>query len=244
MTDGRVDVLFAVPVFQGVYPKAFHRFLAAMLHAGSQLHAKYAIAPMVPERTLLHSAMNQIAHTAVESGFDVLIFADDDCLPPIDALPRLLAHYEAGRPFVAGLGYMRGFPHTTTIGRYDPAGPSLFVDAMGTTKLAGFRWIDDVTDELADLVPADFCGFPIAMVTTDALRRMERPWFGTQTGSGECTHDVFFGDRAKAAGVPIVVDRTLDCDHLADGYLITTESRRLARAAFEHGLPLPQGTPA
>jgi hypothetical protein len=243
MTDGRVDVLFAVPVFQSVYPHPFQNFLALMLHAGAAVHDRYAIAPMVIPRTLLHSAMNHAAHTAIAHGFDVLLFADHDCEPPTDAIPRLLAHQAAGRPFVAGLGYMRGFPHTTTVGRYDPAGQTLFTDPdTGATKLSGFRWIDDVSDEPEDLVPADFCGFPIAMVTTAGLRRMERPWFGTATADGECTHDVFFGDRCKAAGVPIVVDRTIVCDHLADGYLITTESRRLARSAFKHGIR--QETPA
>lgn len=243
MTDGRTEVLLVVPVFQSVYPKPFRNFLAMALHAGAQLHERYSIVPGVLERTLLHSAMNQAAQEAITRGFDAMIFADDDCLPPMDAIPRLLRHYEAGRPFVAGLGYMRGFPHTTTIGRYDPAGPTLYVDPLsGATRVAGFRWIDDVSDEPDDLVPADFCGFPIAMVTTAALRAMERPWFGTATPIGECTHDVFFGDRAKAAGVPIVVDRTLDCDHLSDGYLISTVSRRLARDAFRHGIP--QETPA
>ncbi|HEV8208511.1 MAG TPA: hypothetical protein VGP77_00255 [Vicinamibacterales bacterium] len=238
-TDARTQVLFVMPVFQAVYPKPLENFLAMMLHAGMAVHEKYAIWPIVMERTPLHAAMNRAAADALTHGFDVLIFADDDCLPPIDAIPRLLAHYEAGHPFMAGLGYMRGFPHTTTIGRYDPAGPTLRFE-HGQPQLAGFRWIDDVADEPTDLIPADFCGFPIAMVTVAALRRMERPWFATATALGECTHDVFFGDRAKAAGVPIVVDRTMACGHLSDGYVITPHSRQLARTLQ----PLTDGVPA
>jgi hypothetical protein len=236
--DARTHVLLVMPVFQAVYPKPFENFLAMMLHAGMALHEKYAIWPVVVERTPVHTAMNRAAADAIAHGFDVLIFADDDCLPPIDAIPRLLAHYDAGHPFMAGLGYMRGFPHTTTIGRYDPAGPTLQFE-HGQPKLSGFTWVDDVTKEPADLVPADFCGVPIAMVSVAALKRMERPWFSTSTALGECTHDVFFGERAKAAGVPILVDRTMACGHLSDGYVITTHSRQIARTLQ----PLTEGAP-
>lgn len=236
--DPRTQVLFVLPVFQSVYPRPLETFLAMSLHAGAKLHERYSIVPHVPERTLLHTAMNRAAALAIEHGFDVMIFGDDDCLPPFDAIPRLLAHYEAGHPFVAGLGYMRTYPHTTTIGRYDPAGPTIHIDERtGQTKLAGFRWIENVDDEAADLVPADFCGFPIAMVRVDTLARLERPWFAHATPLGECTHDVFFGDRMRAAGVPIVVDRTIACGHLSDGFVITTESRRVARSVVERETP-------
>lgn len=226
--DARTQVLYVSPVFQSVAPAPFENFLAMMLHAGMAVHERFAIWPTVPARTLLHAAMNRAVADAIAHHFDVVIVADDDCLPPLDAIPRLLAHYDAGRPVVAGLGFMRGYPHTTTVGRYDPAGPTLYFKD-GTPTLAGFRWIDDVADEPTDLVPADFCGFPIAMFSVAALAKMERPWFGTATPIGECTHDVFFGDRARAAGVPIVVDRTLVCGHLSDAFVITPNSRALAR---------------
>lgn len=236
MSDTRTQVLLMLPVFQAMYPSAVEAFLRLTLHAAAHEHERYCITPWIVPRTLLHSAMNRAASDAITHKFDVLIFADDDCLPPPDALSRLLRHYEAGREFVAGLGFMRNFPHTTTVGRYDPAGPTLRMDEYGTTALAGFRWVDDVTDEPDDLVPCDFCGFPIAMVTVAALARMERPWFGTSTPLGECTHDVFFGTRAKLAGLPLAVDRTLVCDHLGEGLLITPTSRQLARVAVQEAL--------
>lgn len=236
MSDSRTQVLLMLPVFQSMYPQAVEAFLRLALNAGATEHARYCITPVIVPRTLLHAAMNRAASDAITHGFDVLIFADDDCLPPHDAVSRLLRHYEAGREFVAGLGFMRGFPHTTTVGRYDPAGPTLHVDDYGATKLAGFRWIDDVSDEPDDLVACDFCGFPIAMVSVKALARLERPWFGTATPLGECTHDVFFGDRARLGQLALAVDRTIVCDHLGDQTLITPASRQMARAAVRQAL--------
>ncbi len=94
---------------------------------------------------------------------------------------------------------------------------------------AGYEWIDDVSNE-PDLLPADFAGFPIALITTDALKRMKAPWFGTHIDGGECTHDVYFGTRAKDAGIQIWVDRTIACDHQLDAQFITATNRAFARS--------------
>lgn len=228
----RQRILFVIPVFQSVYPQPLERFMAMCLHAGAKEHERYEISPWIIPRTILHSAMNQAAAAAIDHGFEYLLFGDDDCLPPIDAIPRLLRHMEAGHEFVAGIGYMRQIPHTTTIGRYDPAGPTVHIDQYGAMRLAGFRWLDNVDDEPADLVPCDFCGFPIAMVSVAALKRFERPWFGTRTAVGDCTHDVFFGEQARAAGLSILVDRTIQCGHLSDGYVITDGVRRTVQHAL------------
>jgi hypothetical protein len=196
-------------------------------------HERYEFLVHVPARELLHSAMNRAAHMALAEGVDAIIMADDDCYPPFDAISKLLRHYEAGHPIVGGMGYMRGFPHTTTIGRYYPEGITIVQDETGAFKMRGFYWVDDVTHE-PDLVPADFCGFPIAIVSADALRQMERPWFGTHIDGGECTHDVYFGSRAKAAGLPIVVDKSIDCGHLLDAPIILGSTRAAARAMMTH----------
>lgn len=228
--DARKEFVFVVPVFQSVYAKPFANFLAMMLSAASREQANYRITPTVPERELLHSAMNRVALTTIQQGAAGLIVCDDDCLPPFHAISSLLRHYEAGHQIVCGMGYMRNYPFTTTIGRYFPEGITIARDPVSNdVRLAGFEWIDNVDHE-PDLLRADFCGFPIALITTDALKRMEMPWFGTSIDGADCTHDVFFGARAKAAGIPIMVDKTIDCDHLMDAQLICGTNRSFARS--------------
>jgi hypothetical protein len=235
----RPEFLLVVPVFSAVYPSAFANFLAMMLSAASREHTKYRFTPHVPERELLHSAMNRAAHLAIQENCAGLIMFDDDCYPPFDAISRLMRHYETGRDIVCGMGYMRGYPFTTTIGRYFPEGTCLTRDEVtGTMRLSGFEWVDDVSNE-PEVLQADFAGFPIAMVTTKALKAMEAPWFGTAIDGAECTHDVFFGSRAKAAKIPLHVDRTIDCGHLLNPQVLTSSNRAFARASAKAHMVTP-----
>ncbi len=227
----RQSILWTIPVFDSVKPQPFGAFLGQCLGAWRE-GTRYDIVPHVPARQLLHGAMNAAVDLAISHDFTYLLMSDDDCFPPFDAIPRLLRHMEAGADIVCGLGIMRGYPHTTTVGRYFPEGFSLVVDPKtGAHHVAGFEWLDAL-DELTngpELVPVDFCGFPIAIVRVDALKKIQAPWFGTEVNGGSCTHDVYFGHKAKLAGLQVYVDRTLKCHHLADAPVMTFENRQVAR---------------
>ena len=226
--ENRKRVLWVIPCFQSVYPRPLRTFLAMAINS-FVIQDEYQFGIMIPERQILHSAMNDACSALLASGFDAMIVCDDDCLPPPDAIPRLLKHYEEGRDFVAGVGYMRGFPHTTTIGRYFPEGPSIYVDTHGVAQFGGFEWVERLDDEPDRLVKADFCGFPIAMISRRAIEKIAPPWFGTEIDGGGCTHDVYFGKKAKDAGVQILVDRDIDCGHLTEAPIVTGQNRSLKR---------------
>lgn len=227
----RESIFWTIPVFDSVKPKPFGGFLGQCLGAWRE-GERYDLVPFVPERELLHGAMNRAVTMAIEHDFTYVLMSDDDCFPPFDAIPRLLRHMEAGHDVVAGLGVMRGYPHTTTAGRYFPEGVSLVIDTTTRAQeFSGFEWLDNLEDpSLPTLVPVDFCGFPIAIARVSALKKIPAPWFGTQINGGGCTHDVFFGRQAQAAGVTIHVDRTLRCGHLSDASVITFENRSTVRA--------------
>ncbi len=224
-------LLLGVPVFASVYPKPFESFLTMAVSAGSSLHGKAQVSVRVHPRDALVSAMNTYGKLVIEHGFDALIVADDDCLFPPHAIAKLVSHYEAGRDFVAGVGFMRGFPHTTTIGRYLPEGRSMIRTPHGV-EWRGFQWLDDITGA-PELIKADFCGVPIAMISRRAFEQTEQPWFGTQLEDGSVTHDVFFAHRLQKAGIPVLVDTTLVCGHLADPAVIDPTSRQIARQVWD-----------
>ncbi len=226
--EARTDVLWVCPIFQSVYPRPFGQFLGMALNAASSIGDKYRITPYVPERQLLHSAMNRAVEIFLKGDYQAMIVSDDDCFPPFDAIRRLLAHYEDGKDVVSALGYMRGYPHTTTVGRYYEHGATLKIDSDGRPSLAGFYWVDDVTHE-PDLIPCDFAGMPIAMISRRALEKIKAPWFGTEIDGGGCTHDVYFGHKCKQAGVQILVDKTMPCGHLCDPHIITDQNRDIIR---------------
>lgn len=244
----KLRVLWVVPVFKDVDPKPFANFLSLAVATGALIVRegdKYSVSVHVPERKLLHSAMNQVTQWVLDHDFDICILADDDCGPPVDAIMKLLRRYEAGHPIVLGMGFMRNFPHTTTVGRYFPEGISVVKNSKtGAIELAGYEWLEDIEQELtheAGLVNVDFGGFPIALIAREVFEKASKlgPLFGTHIDGGDCTHDVYFAKRVTAAGFEIVVDTTIPCNHLGEAMWVTFENRQVIRdvhaAAAQYG---------
>lgn len=224
--------LIVMPTFAGVQPRPLQGFLQIAYVAGRTC-PEWKFGFQVLEGMSLVRAMTQAAETVLAQDFDCLITFDDDCFPPYDVIPRLLAHRAAGHTFVAGAGVMKGFPHTTTIGKVFPEGYTLVAKPEAAPFLAGHEWLDDI-DSLAPLQAVDFCGVPVALIGREAFTRCERPWFALHgPDGGQVTHDVFFCRRLHAAGIPVLVDTTIRCGHLAAPPVITFENRGQARALVE-----------
>lgn len=232
--DGSVDtaprILLVFPVFSHVLPAAFSAFTTLLLHAGRHC-PNYKFDVLVQERSLLHSAMNGAAKVCVENPFyQGMIAFDDDCLPPPHLIERLLAHWEHGHHVVAGVGYMRGYPHTTTVGRFYPEGTMIVGD-----KQQGFEWLDDLSKETPDahgLLTVDFCGMPAMFISRACLYAIEGTPFGHSDKTGAVTtHDIYFCNKARDKGFTIEVDVTLECAHIGPAPLITRQTRDFARAA-------------
>lgn len=220
-------ILIGIPMFQAMYARPLARFLEMAVCAGNQLHGKAEVSVRVVEREAADNAMNILADIVVQHDFDGLVMADDDCLPPMDAIPRLVAHLEAGLDFVSGVGYMRGYPHTTTIGQYIKEGISAVQTPYGV-EWRGFRWLDNL-DHAPPLIEPDFCGVPIAIASRKCFTATKPPYFSNWLDGKRCTHDVYFCKKIKDAGLKVHVDTTMRCGHLADPAIIDESSRRVAR---------------
>lgn len=220
--------LIVVPVFYSVLPAAFYAFMAVMLRTARDL-TDYTFDVMQAERMLLHSAMNQAADAVLERGYAGLIAFDDDCLPPHDAVVRLMKHYEAGREFVAAMGYMRNYPYTTTVGRYYAEGPTMITS---TGECAGFYWLDALPTKQRGLLEADFCGVPLMLLSRAAIEKVQKPMFGHQDATGgQMTHDVFMCRRLQDAKIPVLVDTSIECGHITSAPVVDGVTREAARAA-------------
>ncbi len=239
--DGSPDrtprVLLVFPIFTHVLPQAFHAFAAMLLKAARDCPT-YKFDVMLCERELLHSAMNRAAEACLFNLMYVgMIAFDDDCLPPGHTIPRLMAHYEHGHHIVAGYGFMRNYPHTTTVGRLHKEGPILEYDQNFNGMQRGFYWLDDiagVTPDAHGLIAVDFCGMPAMFVSRQVLQKVEKPYFAHQDGTGATTtHDIYFCNKAKDAGFAVEVDVTLECAHIGPAPLITSETRTWARKASD-----------
>lgn len=220
--------LIVVPIFQTVLPEAFYNFTAMFLRTARDL-PDYTFDVMSAARSILHMVMNQAAGAVIEKGYAGLILADDDCLPPPDAIVRLVRHAERGHGFVAAMGYMRNYPYTTTVGKYYPEGPTL-IEATG--ECSAFRWLDTLPMKQRGLLEADFCGVPLAVLTREAIERCQQPVFGTQgEDGGAMTHDVFLCRRLQAAGLKVLVDTSIECGHIIPAPVINSITREAARLA-------------
>lgn len=231
-------ILLVWPVFQAVFPRPFHGFLELAYVAGRAC-PDYLFGFHVIERQALTTAMNEVGELVLRGpnqygiGWDAAIVFDDDCFPPHDTIPRLLARcFVEGHPFVAAAGVMRGYPFTTTAAKSYDEGVTGVMGATGRVDtLSGFKWLDDLPNELVD---ADFCGVPAAIIEKQCFERTARPWFGDQNDRGErVTHDVYFCRKLRDAGIPIKVDGTMRCGHLIDASVITFENRDSARKILE-----------
>jgi len=234
---GPPRVLLFWPVFTHVFPPAFQNFLRLLTHAVHSCPG-WAFDPWVVSRMSVHGAMNSAVEALLVQGHEYLIAFDDDCIPELtefpvgdprrwQVIPRLLALGGAGYPIVAGVGYMRGFPHTTTVGRMYPQGFSLVVGNDSTPDLfKGFYWIDDLDKhkeevDVHGLLKVDFCGVPIIMIHRSVFEKMPRPWFETRDeGGGQCTHDIYFCNKAREIGLPIHVDTHIDCGHIIEAPIL------------------------
>jgi hypothetical protein len=220
--------LVVVPVFTHVLPAAFYNFLCIFLRAGADVKG-HSFVLMNAERQILHMIMNKAVEIVVSQDYAGLIAFDDDCLPPPYVLDRLIAHTEKGRDFIAGMGYMRNYPHTTTVGKHYPEGLTYQHDV---NAYSAFYWLDALPTKERGVMEADFCGLPVAIWTKAALQRCERPVFGTVgKDGGEMTHDVFMCRRLKAAGIPVLVDTSIECGHIAPAPIVNSLTRTGAREA-------------
>lgn len=243
--DGTVDdtprILLVFPVFSHVLPEAFASFMHLALHSARWL-PQYKFDVMLCERELLHSAMNRAAELCIKNPWYIgMVAFDDDCIIPANAVVRFAAHYEHGHHIIAGYGFMRRYPHTTTVGTLLDSGPTIFHDpgVIQTGEQRGFKWLDDC-DELksrADehgLVEVDFCGMPAMFISRKVLHDMKTPHFMHEDKTGAVTtHDIYFCNKARDMGHKVMVDMTLECGHIGPSPVITEQTRKWARVAVE-----------
>lgn len=241
-------VLLFWPIFHSVLPMAFQNFLRLAIVAARKC-PEFDFDPWIVERQSVHGAMNQAVDVALAQGHEYLIAFDDDCLPELpefpagdhkrwQVIPRLLGLGEKGHPIVTGVGYMRGYPHTTTIGRKYPWGTSILVPEGEEPQFKGFYWLEDLAGHAHEmdadgLLPADFCGVPVICIHRSVLEKLEKPLFETRGDDGsQSTHDIYFCNKASAAGIPIQVDTHIDCGHIIAPPIVNRDTKRDLQTAM------------
>jgi len=122
-----------------------------------------------------------------------LLFLDDDTIPPIDLIPRLLNHKKL---VVSGWYLFRRNKQ-----------PSLF-------KREGEGWViydvETMNKSKTDLISVDGIGMGCCLIDRKVFEVIKPPYYLEMDGVGE---DLYFSKKVKEYGMEIFVDKTVRCGH-------------------------------
>jgi hypothetical protein len=149
-----------------------------------------AILPMTNEGTLLAAQRQELAENALEAGATHILWLDTDMRFPKDLLARLLEHD-------------KDFVSVNCSKRKEPVGPT--ASDMDFEKIYP-------DPEVEGLQQVSMVGLAVALVKTNWLERMEKPWFDTPWYPEKGYHvgeDMYFCGRAQKVGVDLFIDHDL-----------------------------------
>lgn len=137
-----------------------------------------------------------LVEDAIENNADYILWIDDDQIPPIDTLKRLLSH---GKDIVTGLYVGKNVDcNASTVFRK-------------TERDTYNPFVAKALIEHGGLYEIDACGMGCCLTSVEALKKIGEPWFKYSKAFGE---DIFFCRRAQEAGFKIYVDTDVHVGHM------------------------------
>lgn len=153
-----------------------------------------------PDGMEVGEARNHIVECGLRDGVEWMFFLDYDVAPPPNALVKLLS---LKVPIAAGVYHLKQVPSYPLI------------------QIKGWDYaFEDY--EIGDLIKADGSGMGCTLIKMDVFKKIEKPWFKTvhqYVGNGSrllpgMTEDIYFCEKARAAGFDIIVDTSIQCGHV------------------------------
>ncbi len=152
------------------------------------------------------SARNYMANYALDGGYDYLMMVDSDTVPPPGALGMLL---ESGAPVAVGTYAYALNPSLTVASRLDAEDPMRYDEARlipcaEAVAYGGAR------------VRIGCSGLGCALVDVGVFRKIGAPWFRwvTYESGEELGEDCHFAEQCRLAGIEMVLDSRVLCDHM------------------------------
>lgn len=173
-----------------------------------------------PRRSSIDRMRNHTAKLAISSGFDYVMFLDDDVLvPPHDSLQKMV---DADKDVVAAHTIIRGHPFHNMF----------FKD---NEKKDGLSYYDD-PPEGVDLVECAAVGFSFVLIKTSLLEKVPPPYFVTGMHN---TEDVYFCLKAKhhVPDCSIFVDMSIPTGHILGSEIMAPDNRKAYKEYYEIAFP-------
>lgn len=149
------------------------------------------------------SARNYCVEQFLQTDNTHLLFLDDDVVPPVYALGRLL---EADKPVISGLYPIQwANPATGSMGTRQ----SVFSDVLSNGELV------EAKGEGVQLIQS--CGGGCLLIRRDVLETIKAPWFKfhyNERGLMNLGEDVDFCRKLKDANIPLYAHFDVQCNHV------------------------------
>jgi hypothetical protein len=148
-------------------------------------------------------ARNMACERALEHGFQWLFFLDDDVIPPVDTIQRLINN---GGDIVSGLYYRRAEP---------------IVPVMIMEKNNERVWVTDFKPGAT--LSVDMVGAGCLLIHRRVLESVSKPWFEWLLDRPDlpenqrCSEDFAFCRKAKQHGFQVQVNTSVTCKHAGIG---------------------------
>ena len=166
--------------------------------------------------SLIYDARNLLSLTAMEQGFDYVMWLDSDMIVPKDIITRLLRDSVTYKvDMVTGLYVKRQFPPDPVL--FDEVSPPQVIEDDKVVKHV-HNFLNYPRDSFFQIAG---CGFGCVMTSVKLLREVWKkfgPAFAPFNWAGE---DVSFCYRVRQLGYEICCDSTISCGHV--GTFVFTE---------------------
>lgn len=144
-------------------------------------------------------ARNRLCEKAIEGGYDKLFMVDSDMVVPEDAIKLLL---DPDEPIVIGVARYKN----------ESGRAPIFTGVQDETGSDAWKW-DEIPNERFTFQSG---GVACAMIDTDILYRVSRPWFvweerANGTYNGE---DIYFYSKLRSLGYKPIADGRVKCGHI------------------------------
>lgn len=195
--SNRPSVMIAVPTANITGYMAGRLF--DFLHA-AKASLNYEVDIIRIEQNPVDVARNFIADFFLKSGMDWLLMVDDDTIPPMIALDMI----NHNKPFCAGITY---------------------IYRNGDLVLNAFKkeenkpgYIPVANIEFTGLHSLDAVGTACVLIHKSVFSKISKPYFSTELvadKSGKTKgEDLYFCDKLKEAGIPVMIDSNVICGHM------------------------------
>ncbi len=196
----KTRILFACTNYGPIESEIYKNHLAVVSHASRMFDLPYI---GVTDKMYTHTASNMLAEDALESCIDYVFFTENDMILPFNIIETLYNDIiKTKLDAISGLYFLRG----------DGTQPCLYNN--GGNKENPFLHIPIVLVPENQIFTIDCCGMGCVLMNVDVFRKIDYPWFDLK--EGKYGQDIYFYTKAKAAGIKVGVDTSVQCEHLCE----------------------------